>query len=133
MNIVVTKTFGAIKEILPFEFNAFLSQLAEASAKPDAVKLFRITAACDSMVQLLDKGFTNQMLPMSRIRLLGHVLAQIGGTQTNVLSVLCYLCYSECVGNVLCISCISYVMRAAFGRLRFFSYVGRSRDCVLQL
>ena len=107
MNIVVTKTFGAIKEILPFEFNAFLSQLAEASAKPDAVKLFRITAACDSMVQLLDKGFTNQMLSMSRIRLLGHVLAQIGGTQTNVLSVLCYLCYLKCVGNVLCISCIS--------------------------
>ena len=32
MNIVVTKTFAAIKEILPFEFNAFLSQLAEASA-----------------------------------------------------------------------------------------------------
>ena len=37
------------------------------------MKLFRVTAACDSMVQLLDKGFTNQMLSMSRIRLLGHV------------------------------------------------------------
>ena len=88
MNIVVTKTFGAIKEILPSDCNAFLSQLAEVSAKPDAVTLCRITAACDSMMQLIDKGFTNEMLSMSRIRLLGHVLAPIGGTQTNVLSVL---------------------------------------------
>jgi hypothetical protein len=115
MGIVVTESFAAIKEILPLGSAAFLSELEEVRAKPDALKLFRSTAACDTMVQLMDKCFTRQTLFSSMLRTLCHVLAQIGGTQTNLLFQLFWIiCWQGVVHQWLVIDGTD-IMHAVFG------------------